>query len=157
VGERAYAGAVLQHRSGEDVCVIAGTFPHSHPQQGYIVPLSRQFLENVEGCHKRKILLVVDTNAMPDNQTVAGIGKTNHVTWGPCSDPGVHGDLTCCNDSKKYQHPDPSFRYDRTVLCHGGVVEDWSVESSYFCNADEEHRFTKATVRLAGDSERLMV
>lgn len=61
VGERGYTGAVLRHKSGEYICVIAGTFSH-------FGPLSQQFLSHVEACHKRKILCVLDTPTVERSQ-----------------------------------------------------------------------------------------
>lgn len=153
VGERGYAGAVLQHKSGVEICVVAGTLPHSYSE--FFVPLSPRFLADVrQGCGDRELLFVLDTNAMPDNQTVESMGQNNGADWGPCDDPGVHGNLTCCNDTAKYGHEEPSFRYDRTAVCRGGSVESWEVERAYCCGANEEHRFTKATVRLAENGIR---
>merc|ERR1719336_228690 len=64
-GDRAYAGAILRHRSGTEVCVIVGTFPHRKPSPPRAAPSSLQgkFITDVrEGCSGRPILFVVDSN-----------------------------------------------------------------------------------------------
>lgn len=141
-GERAYAGALLRHKSsGLKVCVISGTFPH------FGRPLGSRFpKELVAACGETALLLVVDTNV--DQAPMDAIGKMNGGGWKDCSDPGAAGDKTCCHDIMK-GFPAPRFTYDRTALCGGGgSVDEFAVGSTFVCGANEEHRYTKALVTL---------
>merc|ERR1712113_599618 len=70
---------------------------------------------------------------------------------GACSDPGRWGENTCCNDSR-WGFPFPRYRSDRTVLCRGGEVRNFTVKDSFVCGADEEHRFTTALVDLNSEA-----
>eukprot|EP00929_Paragymnodinium_shiwhaense_P054625 TRINITY_DN27392_c0_g1_i1.p1 TRINITY_DN27392_c0_g1~~TRINITY_DN27392_c0_g1_i1.p1 ORF type:complete len:345 (+),score=51.26 TRINITY_DN27392_c0_g1_i1:79-1035(+) len=152
VGQRGYAAALLRYQAtGQEFCAVVGTLPHSAPSVAErFEPLAAGFLQNVkQACDGKPILFVLDTNIFPDNTTVADIFKYSEADWlAPCDDPGAHGDLTCCNDTLKYNHSLPSFRFDRTAICRGGTIGDWSVASDYVCRANEEHRFTNATVVL---------
>jgi len=138
-GERAYTGAVLRvTESGEELCVVAATFPHRQ------TALGRKFLrEFKQSCETRPVLFIVDTNA--DGTSMDQLGKVYGDAWGNCSDPGANGAKTCCHDIKRGV-PNALFKFDRTALCNGGSVEDWAVETNWFCDADEEHHFTTAMV-----------
>lgn len=139
-GERAYTGAVLRdRRTGEALCVIAATFPH------FLNPVGQEFLTQISGaCRGRPILFVVDTNT--DGLPMDAIGEDLGAGWGNCSDPGAVGDNTCCHDIKKGS-PVARFKFDRTAVCNGGIVDNWAVGKSWVCGADEEHHYTTARVR----------
>jgi len=169
-GARGYAGAVLRQIStGKEVCVIAGTFPHCNGAfDSKFSSDIRGSLYN-KGCGGRPLLFIVDTNAgcqKSDDQagidsskiSMTGIGKNHSQNWGECSDPAIaNPNPTCCNDIKK-GHPEARVWYDRTALCGGGTVEDFQVHDSFVCGADEEHKFTTATVTLGENSgERIVV
>jgi len=139
-GERAYTAAVLRHiSSGQELCVVSGTFPHRDR------PLGTQF-DNLfsSSCSKLPTVIIADTNSINLMSNIhRGAG------WANCSDPGQSGasGLTCCHDIKR-GHPDAMFPYDRTAICQGGTVDQFVVEKDWICNADEEHKFTQAVVHL---------
>merc|ERR1712086_1141346 len=115
VGSRPYAGAVLKHTdSGRELCVLTGTLAHCSYNW------TKQFVADVEqGCGDRQLLVVADTNAgcaVPSlksdshwsmNQILA---KHGQLSWGPCHDPGLYSQPTCCND-----FPDFPYGYDRGI------------------------------------------
>lgn len=153
-GSRPYAGAVLLHRpSGKEFCVIVATFAHC------LRRWTPKFMSDVEsGCGQRQMVIVADTNAgcvVPGMQS-SSLWSMNELfvnnskaSWGPCHDPGIHKDPTCCNDFLQGA-PYARFWYDRTAVCRGGSVQDFRVQSAFVCgNSSEEHLFTTATVHLA--------
>jgi len=157
-GERGYAAAVLKHMpSGQEICVIAGTFPHCY---GAWLP---QFLDDVgpAGCRGLPLLFIVDTNAACEFEgplaskgiSMQDIGKNHSAGWGACSDPAVASpEPTCCHDISK-GHPEARYWYDRTALCNSkGLVEQFRVHSDFVCGTDVEHKYTTAVVRLDGGS-----
>merc|ERR1711879_673307 len=77
------------------------------------------------------------------------IARKQSADWGHCADPGVFAEATCCNDTKKYGISEPFWAYDRVATCRGGFVDEFKVEPSYFCGANEEHRFITARVWIA--------
>jgi len=152
VGSRPYAGAVLKHRqSGREICVLTATLAHCSYNW------TEQFVADVEqGCGDRQLLIVADTNAgcavptlksdshLSMNEILARHGKLN---WGPCHDPGLYSEPTCCNDFPEF--PYPRYWYDRTAICRGGRVTDFQVEKGFVCqDSRAEHLFTKATIEL---------
>jgi hypothetical protein len=141
--ERAWGGVVVRHLlSGAEFCVITGTFPHADFSWGAEFPAAVD-----ASCAHRPLLFLVDTNAQPDSLTFDALCQMQNVSWGTCSDPGVHGDATCCDDiSQGVLYP--RFRSDRIALCRGGTVENFTVESAFVCDTNEEHRFTRASVTL---------
>jgi len=156
-GERAYAGALLQHTaSGEQLCVVSGDFPHCY---GAWQP---QFLQNIQqSCKGRRLLLIGDTNAACESQgplaskkiSMQDIAKNHSADWGLCSDPAVdNSEPTCCHDLKQ-GHPEARYWYDRTALCvpagaGGGFVEQFQVNDEFVCGVNEEHKYTTAIVHL---------
>lgn len=141
--ERAWGGVVVRHlSSGQEFCVVTGTFPHDDFSWG------SQFPDDIDAsCATKPVLFLVDTNAEPDSLTFEDLCRMQNVSWGTCSDPGVQGDATCCDDiSQGILYP--RFRSDRIALCRGGTVEDFTVESAFVCDTNEEHRFTRALVTL---------
>jgi len=158
VGSRPYAGAVLKHTdSGRELCVLTGTLAHCSYNW------TKQFVADVEqGCGDRQLLVVADTNAgcaVPSlksdshwsmNQILA---KHGQLSWGPCHDPGLYSQPTCCNDFPDF--PYPRYWYDRTVICGGGRVADFKVESSFICgDSPAEHLFTQATIELGNPNDK---
>lgn len=152
VGARPYAGAVLRHSSGKELCVISATFPHC------MQPWLPQFISDIDqGCGDRQLLFVVDTNAGcpeytgedPRLWSMAAIARNHSADWGECHDPAQRfGEVTCCNDFPDF--PYARYAYDRTAVCRGGAVEQFEVESRFVCgNSHAEHKFTSAVVHLA--------
>jgi len=142
-GVRAYGGAVVRHQtSGQELCVVAGTLPHMDLGWGW------HFVNDIAAsCQGKPLLFVLDTNVWPDSQTFQQITSHHEVDWGSCSDPGSFGPATCCNDINKDMSY-PTLRFDRTVMCRGGTVENFTVDDAFVCGTDEEHRYTKAVVKL---------
>jgi len=157
MGSRPYAGAVLLHKaSGKEICMISGTLPHC------LYKWADQFITDVDKtCGNRQLLWIGDTNAgceLPglyvDNRISFDDILANHskADWGPCHDPALQAEPTCCNDFP--DHPYPRYWYDRTVVCRGGRVEDFKVDSAFICkNSHAEHLSTTATIHLASPSD----
>jgi hypothetical protein len=165
-GERGYAGALLHHTaSGEELCVVAGTFPHCY---GSWQP---QFLQNIQqSCNGRRLLVIGDTNAACESQgplaskklSMQDIAKNHSANWGTCSDPAVdNSEPTCCLDMQEGQL-EARYWYDRTALCvpagvAGGFVEQFQVNAEFVCGVNEEHKYTTAVVHLESTLSNILV
>jgi hypothetical protein len=155
--ERSFAGAVVRHtESFREFCLIAGTLPHWDAEAEAGTYLNSTLLDSIKtSCENRHLLFVLDTNVSPNSLTVGDIGAHENAGWGTCSDLGAAGAPTCCYDG--YSETDPFYKFDRTAVCRGGLVEQWKVADHYVCETNEEHRYTTAAVTLMDEVDVAVV